>query len=254
MRGRPNITWKRDNHKRLENQGIRLNHHLIRQHPRRAQAGGASDEKYPRVKMAKPPAKRGSVYPVKKKRHQRMRRSVKTFWRGIEKVRGDLFRRERRWETYDSWYHSAALKCRQRKKQWLNNLQSKVEYLTSDNERLQMQTEALREEVVNLKTLLMAHKDCPVAQANGFHPNAVQKSMPAMMPQQMMPSLYHPNPPSQPPQPQPAQQQSASSFARTSTSRPLPPSTATTLTTQAQFQPGMQPRMMAGGSTGVLRF
>ncbi|KAG0169448.1 hypothetical protein DFQ30_003633 [Apophysomyces sp. BC1015] len=69
----------------------------------------------------------------------------------------------------------AALKCRQRKKQWLNNLQSKVEFLTNDNERLQMQSEALREEIVNLKTLLMAHKDCPIAQANGFHPAAIQK-------------------------------------------------------------------------------
>ncbi|KAI9301624.1 hypothetical protein BJ944DRAFT_243104 [Cunninghamella echinulata] len=62
----------------------------------------------------------------------------------------------------------AALKCRQRKKQWLNNLQAKVEYLTNDNEQLQMQTNALREEIMNLKTLLLAHKDCPISQANGF--------------------------------------------------------------------------------------
>ncbi|KAI8344475.1 hypothetical protein BC941DRAFT_330440, partial [Chlamydoabsidia padenii] len=54
-----------------------------------------------------------------------------------------------------------ALKCRQRKKQWLNNLQAKVEYLTNDNEQLQIQTNALREEIMNLKTLLLAHKDCP---------------------------------------------------------------------------------------------
>ncbi|CAO3611793.1 unnamed protein product [Cunninghamella blakesleeana] len=62
----------------------------------------------------------------------------------------------------------AALKCRQRKKQWLNNLQAKVEFLTNDNEQLQMQTNALREEIMNLKTLLLAHKDCPISQANGF--------------------------------------------------------------------------------------
>ncbi|KAF7726980.1 hypothetical protein EC973_008175 [Apophysomyces ossiformis] len=74
----------------------------------------------------------------------------------------------------------AALKCRQRKKQWLNNLQSKVEFLTNDNERLQMQAEALREEIVNLKTLLMAHKDCPIAQANGFHPATIQKPIAPM--------------------------------------------------------------------------
>lgn len=61
----------------------------------------------------------------------------------------------------------AALKCRQRKKQWLNNLQAKVEYLTNDNEQLQLQANALREEIINLKTLLLAHKDCAVAQQNG---------------------------------------------------------------------------------------
>ncbi|KAG0173122.1 hypothetical protein DFQ30_008794 [Apophysomyces sp. BC1015] len=61
----------------------------------------------------------------------------------------------------------AALKCRQRKKQWLANLQHRVEHLTSDNEHLQQQATMLREEILNLKTLLLAHKDCPVAQANG---------------------------------------------------------------------------------------
>lgn len=78
------------------------------------------------------------------------------------------------------------MKCRQRKKQWLNNLQAKVEFLTNDNERLQIQSESLKEEIVNLKTLLLAHKDCPVAQANGFHPNTIQKSMPSMLPTQML--------------------------------------------------------------------
>ncbi|KAI8576195.1 hypothetical protein K450DRAFT_302928 [Umbelopsis ramanniana AG] len=61
----------------------------------------------------------------------------------------------------------AALKCRQRKKQWLAELQNKVEYLSSDNEKLQTQATSLREEIINLKTLLLAHKDCTVAQANG---------------------------------------------------------------------------------------
>ncbi|KAK9767664.1 Transcription factor [Basidiobolus ranarum] len=61
----------------------------------------------------------------------------------------------------------AALKCRQRKKQWLNNLQAQVEYLSQENETLQSQATSLREEIINLKTLLLAHKNCPVAQANG---------------------------------------------------------------------------------------
>ncbi|KAG0326303.1 hypothetical protein BGZ99_009741 [Dissophora globulifera] len=67
----------------------------------------------------------------------------------------------------------AALKCRQRKKQWLANLQTKVEYLTTDNEHLQNQTTALRDEIIHLKALLLAHKDCPVAQANGVYAEAI---------------------------------------------------------------------------------
>ncbi|KAF8960958.1 hypothetical protein BGZ46_001465, partial [Entomortierella lignicola] len=67
----------------------------------------------------------------------------------------------------------AALKCRQRKKQWLSNLQAKVEYLTTDNEHLQTQTAALRDEIIHLKALLLAHKDCPVAQSNGVYAETI---------------------------------------------------------------------------------
>jgi hypothetical protein len=58
----------------------------------------------------------------------------------------------------------AALKCRQRKKQWLQNLQLKVEYLAADNEQYRIQANALSEESIQLRTMLMAHKDCPVNQ------------------------------------------------------------------------------------------
>ncbi|KAG0738334.1 hypothetical protein G6F57_011289 [Rhizopus arrhizus] len=68
----------------------------------------------------------------------------------------------------------AALKCRQRKKQWLTDLQHRVEFLATDNEQLQNQATLLREEVINLKTLLLAHKDCKVAQANGTTLNTIQ--------------------------------------------------------------------------------
>lgn len=69
----------------------------------------------------------------------------------------------------------AALKCRQRKKQWLENLQKQVEYLNADNEKLERQVTTLREEILNLKTLLLAHQNCPVAQANGVVYDAVMK-------------------------------------------------------------------------------
>ncbi|CAO3702533.1 unnamed protein product [Rhizopus stolonifer] len=58
----------------------------------------------------------------------------------------------------------AALKCRQRKKQWLENLQTKVEYLTADNEQYQLEANALRQELFRLQQLLLAHKNCPINQ------------------------------------------------------------------------------------------
>jgi ATF/CREB family transcription factor len=64
----------------------------------------------------------------------------------------------------------AALKCRQRKKQWLANLQAKVEIFSTENDALTATVTQLREEIVNLKTLLLAHKDCPVSQAQGLGP------------------------------------------------------------------------------------
>ncbi|KAH6899854.1 Aft1 HRA domain-containing protein [Thelonectria olida] len=84
----------------------------------------------------------------------------------------------------------AALKCRQRKKQWLANLQSKVELFSTENDALTQQITQLREEVVNLKTLLLAHKDCPVTQQQGLHsgynmPSVVEPYNPQMNPYSM---------------------------------------------------------------------
>ncbi|KAI4106279.1 MAG: hypothetical protein L6R37_002261 [Teloschistes peruensis] len=62
----------------------------------------------------------------------------------------------------------AALKCRQRKKQWLANLQAKVEIFSSENDTLSAQVNQLRDEIMQLKGLLVAHKDCPIAQAQGI--------------------------------------------------------------------------------------
>jgi len=63
----------------------------------------------------------------------------------------------------------AAHKCRQRRKQWISSLQSQNEYFQQENERLTNEITSLREEVVNLKTLLLRGKDCTIAQANGVH-------------------------------------------------------------------------------------
>ena len=77
----------------------------------------------------------------------------------------------------------AALKCRQRKKQWLANLQTKVEIFTTENDALTQQCGQLREEVINLKTLLLAHKDCPVSHSQGIGGQAMAQFMGNIDPQ-----------------------------------------------------------------------
>lgn len=51
---------------------------------------------------------------------------------------------------------TAALKCRQRKKAWLAQLQAKVEYLSNENERLTSALVASREEIARLSALVGA--------------------------------------------------------------------------------------------------
>ena len=72
---------------------------------------------------------------------------------------------------------SAALKCRQRKKQWLSSLQQKVDYYTRENDILRSEVGQLRDEVTTLKTLLAAHKDCSVARQNGATPEAIAQAV-----------------------------------------------------------------------------
>ena len=57
---------------------------------------------------------------------------------------------------------AAASRCRQKRKQWVNQLESKSHDLMTTNNMLVNEINALRREVAQLKALLMAHKDCPV--------------------------------------------------------------------------------------------
>ena len=43
-----------------------------------------------------------------------------------------------------------------------------MELFSTENDALSATVTQLREEIVNLKTLLLAHKDCPVSQAQGL--------------------------------------------------------------------------------------
>lgn len=62
----------------------------------------------------------------------------------------------------------AALKCRQRKKQWLQNLQAKVDLYSQENDALTQAVASLRDQNHQLRQILSQHKDCPVSAQQGF--------------------------------------------------------------------------------------
>jgi len=97
----------------------------------------------------------------------------------------------------------AALKCRQRKKAWLQSLQTKVELLTTDNDTLQSTVNNLKEEVHSLRSILAAHANCPVALGNAppaqqHHPHGPppphmqHRGMPGSLPPGLAPSTMPP--------------------------------------------------------------
>jgi ATF/CREB family transcription factor len=55
----------------------------------------------------------------------------------------------------------AALKCRQRKKAWLTQLQTKVDGLSEENERLKAMLTSITDEAQKLSAVLSSHRDCP---------------------------------------------------------------------------------------------
>ncbi|CAG2103517.1 unnamed protein product [Medioppia subpectinata] len=59
---------------------------------------------------------------------------------------------------------AAAMRCRLKRKHWIDSLEEKADEYEKINEKLQSEVVALRREVTLLKTALLAHKDCPVTQ------------------------------------------------------------------------------------------
>ncbi|KAM6947598.1 cyclic AMP-dependent transcription factor ATF-7b isoform 2-T2 [Lycodopsis pacificus] len=57
---------------------------------------------------------------------------------------------------------AAASRCRQKRKLWVNSLEKKADDLVNMNVSLSGEVSLLRNEVAQLKQLLLAHKDCPV--------------------------------------------------------------------------------------------
>ncbi|XP_072307628.1 cyclic AMP-dependent transcription factor ATF-7b isoform X2 [Eucyclogobius newberryi] len=57
---------------------------------------------------------------------------------------------------------AAASRCRQKRKLWVNSLEKKADDMASMNMSLTNEVTLLKNEVAQLKQLLLAHKDCPV--------------------------------------------------------------------------------------------
>lgn len=57
---------------------------------------------------------------------------------------------------------AAASRCRAKKKQWVDNLEKKAKDMETVNANLQQEVAMLRSEVQQLKSILIAHKDCPL--------------------------------------------------------------------------------------------
>ncbi|XP_014670359.1 PREDICTED: cyclic AMP-dependent transcription factor ATF-7-like isoform X2 [Priapulus caudatus] len=57
---------------------------------------------------------------------------------------------------------AAATRCRTKRKMWITALETKSDGLLNVNTHLQNEVHMLRQEIVQLKTMLLAHKDCPV--------------------------------------------------------------------------------------------
>jgi len=57
---------------------------------------------------------------------------------------------------------AAASRCRNKKKKWVCNLETKAKTLQQTNLVMQTEIAALKDEVATLKQLLLSHRDCPV--------------------------------------------------------------------------------------------
>lgn len=60
---------------------------------------------------------------------------------------------------------AAAMRCREKRKTWVKELERRANEMLRTNGQLQHEVSMLRDEVAQLKTLLLAHRDCPVTQA-----------------------------------------------------------------------------------------
>lgn len=60
---------------------------------------------------------------------------------------------------------AAALRCRERKKVFIDSLEQQLDVVNREKQVLVKENSDLKREVLHLKTLLLAHKDCPITKA-----------------------------------------------------------------------------------------
>lgn len=60
---------------------------------------------------------------------------------------------------------ASSMRSRAKRKAWIEQLETSMTKVNLANKALQNEVNALRFEVANLKTLLLAHKNCPVTKA-----------------------------------------------------------------------------------------
>ncbi|KAJ3192874.1 hypothetical protein HK101_005821 [Irineochytrium annulatum] len=77
-------------------------------------------------------------------------------------------------KTFLERNRQAALKCRQKKKEHTALLQQQVATLTEENGQLAAEANDLREQVMRIKAMLLQHRDCPVAIANGMNLTTIE--------------------------------------------------------------------------------
>ncbi|KAI8325745.1 hypothetical protein GQ54DRAFT_295321 [Martensiomyces pterosporus] len=79
----------------------------------------------------------------------------------------DLLTEEEKRKQFLERNRIAALKCRQRKKKQLKELQDRHDFVVYENDRLKAEYMQLRDCALQIKMLLDGHRECPVAQSNG---------------------------------------------------------------------------------------
>ena len=73
---------------------------------------------------------------------------------------------------------AAASRCRAKKKVWVDSLENKCKELEIINQNLTQEVTMLRSEVQQLKSILIAHKDCPlIVQQSQVSTNSAGMSM-----------------------------------------------------------------------------